>query len=255
MKRAMTPISAGMQFALGDHRIICGDCRYQKYILTLFLNHERPALIITDPPYCSGGFQESKRIKGTWGEIKNDNLSARGYRLLLRDMFIAADVEAAYVFTDWKMWINLCDAIEETGLAPRSMLVWNKMNPGLGSLWRTQHELICFATNTANKRQKGVPAIGNVLSFKRCKNEFHFTQKPVDVIRAIMQGDSASPRGNGAVFDPFLGSGSTLLAAEQEGRICYGCELEPRFIQATIDRWQQLTGKKAELITEGRSIQ
>ncbi|NRA40284.1 MAG: site-specific DNA-methyltransferase [Planctomycetes bacterium] len=254
MNRSTTSISVGMQFALGDHRIICGDCRYQKYVLPLFGKDERPKLIITDPPYCSGGFQESKRIKGTWGEIKNDNLSARGYRLLLRDMLIAADVEAAYVFTDWKMWTNLSDAIEETGLAPRSMLVWNKMNPGLGSLWRTQHELICFATNTANKRRTGVPAVGNVLSFKRCRNEFHFTQKPVEVIQAIIRGDSSSPRGNSSIFDPFLGSGSTLLAAEQEGRSCFGCEIEPRFIQATIERWEQLTGKTAQLIRDGRSI-
>ena len=108
-------VEPGAIYQLGDHRIICGDCRYQKNILTLFGKDARPKLIITDPPYCSGGFQESKRIKGTWGEIKNDNLSARGYRLLLRDMLIAADVEAAYVFTDWKMWTNLSDAIEETG--------------------------------------------------------------------------------------------------------------------------------------------
>lgn len=238
-------IKPGTIYALGRHRIACGDCRDQHLIDQLF-EGIIPPLLVTDPPYCSGGFQESKRAKGSWGAITNDNLSTRGYAQLIRDALHSAAVEAAYVFTDWRQWTTLFDAVEGSNLCVRGMLVWDKVHPGMGGLWRTQHELICFATNQAVGRISGVPARSNVLQCKRIRTRHHAAEKPVELIQELLVGDAASPRGQCAVYDPFLGSGTTLLAAEEQQRTCYGVEIEPRFVAATIKRWEAMTGERAQ---------
>lgn len=231
---------------LGDHRIMCGDCRDEKLLARLFAGREWPKLLVSDPPYCSGGFQEAQRGAGTWGAITNDNLSTRGYQALIKDVLLTLKPDAVYLFTDWRMWITLFDLVEASGLCVRSMIVWDKGNPGLGALWRTQHELICFGTNQSTQRRKGVPAHGNVLQAKRTGNIHHYTEKPVDLMEQILTGDRCSDRGDGPVFDPFMGSGTTLLAAERQGRICYGSDLVPQFVDVAVKRWEEATGQQAK---------
>lgn len=234
----------GDVWTCGRHLLACGDCR-QPLDVARVLGKDRAQLMITDPPYCSGSFQEAGKAAGTWGDIASDNLSTRGYIALMRSMLATARVQTSYIFTDWRMWIPLFDVTDSSGLAVRSMIVWDKGTPGLGALWRTQHEIVMFASRTGNRRQKGMPSRGNVLKSKRTGNVHHYTEKPVDLIQEIIKGDEPSGRKDCPIYDPFCGSGSTLLAAERQGRRALCMDVEPRWVDVAVRRWQAMTGKKA----------
>ena len=148
----------GDVWILGRHRVMCGDCTNQEDRAKL-LNGATPEILLTDPPYCSGGFQESGKSEGSigskakmkWGEgkrpsIANDTLSTRGYQELLKQAINGSPCVIAYIFTDWRMWIYLFDLVEGSGYGVKNMIVWNKKAIGMGVGWRAQHELIMFAT-------------------------------------------------------------------------------------------------------------
>ena len=234
----------GDVWKLGDVRLMCGDGKDEANVAKLF-DGEKVPLIVSDPPYCSGGFQEAGRAAGTFGDIASDQLSSRGYTALMKQVIANAGARAVYLFTDWRMWITLYDVVESSGLPVRSMIVWDKGSPGMGSLWRTQHELVMFGTRDGKKREKGQAAWGNVIQCPRSGNEHHYTEKPVALMARLLEGDAVSPRGKCAIYDPFTGSGSTLLAATQAGRASYGMEIEPKWCDVVVQRWEELTGEKA----------
>lgn len=239
-----TPVTrTGDVWILDRHRLGCGDGRDEDAVKEL-LGGESFDVMVSDPPYCSGGFQEAGKAAGTWGKIASDNLSTRGWVALMNGVTTAARPQVAYIFTDWRMWTNLWEIVESAGLAVRSMIVWDKGTPGLGALWRTQHELVMFASRSGGKRQKGLAAIGNVITAQRTGNVNHYTEKPVSLLEAIIRNDASSGR-VGGVYDPFLGSGTTLIACEQLGRRCFGLEVEPRYVDVALVRWQTMTGKQA----------
>lgn len=239
----------GDVWILGGARLMCGDGRNEEHVAKLFGDTTAP-LLMSDPPYCSGGFQEAGRAAGTFGDIASDQLSSRGYIALMKQTISATPANArprgVYLFTDWRMWTTLFDVVESAGYPVRSMIVWNKGSPGMGSLWRTQHELVMFGTRDGKKREKGQAAWGNVIDCPRSGNEHHYTQKPVALMSRLMEGDAVSPRGKCAIYDPFAGSGSTLLAAEQAERLSFGMECEPKWCDTVVRRWEELTSKKAE---------
>lgn len=242
-----TPITkAGDLILLGRHRLLCGDATHAKDVAKL-LGAETPDSIVTDPPYCSGGFQESGRAKGSIGsdarikaKIANDTLSTRGYRQLLKAAVFSGKAPTCYVFLDWRMWANCFDLAEESGYGVRSMIVWDKGTPGMGRGWRSQHEIILFGTRGVvdfdNKK-----AHGNVLSPSRTGNKHHPTEKPVELITDILGVMDMAQ----TIYDPFAGSGTTLLAAEMLGRQCFAMELKPEFCDVIVMRWEQATGGKA----------
>lgn len=130
----------GDLWILGRHRVVCGDCTSEKD-RALLLDGATPEILITDPPYCSGGFQESGRSAGSIGtdrkdgnlpKIANDTLSTRGYQALMKAMLQDLPVLVAYIFTDWRMWVYLFDIVESSGLGVKNMIVWNKKEPGHG---------------------------------------------------------------------------------------------------------------------------
>lgn len=237
----------GDMWLLGRHKLICGDARDEEVFKRLY-GDEQCDLVITDPPCCSGGFQEAGRQAGTWGTIAADNLSTRGYEALMKGWIGVANPQSVYIFTDWRVWIPLYDVVESSGIAVRSMIVWDKGSPALGILWRTQHELVMFGSRTGNKRVKGVPAIGNVIKAQRTGNKNHYTEKPIDLIAKLMKGDEPSGRQEAIVYDPFCGSGTTILAAVDAGRTCYAVDIEPVFCDIAVRRWEAYTGEKAERI-------
>lgn len=260
-----TDIRPGHIFDLGRHTLACGNGGSPELAASL-LDGKKALLAMSDPPYCSGGFQEAGRSAGTWGDIAADNLSSRGFTALIRGVLEAWRPQTAYFFTDWRMWIALHDIVEAQGLAARSMIVWDKGTPGLGSLWRPQHELVLFASRETNKRAKGraakanviagMPALGSaereaqdaqaaIVNGKRTGNKLHYTEKPVSVLERLLEGDEAHPRGRCDVVDFFAGSGTTLMAAEARGRRCIAVEVEPKFCQVIIDRFEATTSQKA----------
>ena len=222
--------------------------------------------ILTDPPYSSGGFQEAGRSAGSKGtsarpargsltgsqvstmtkrgmptELANDRLSTRGYQELIKGVLALVQATIVYVFTDWRMWVNLFDVVESSGYGVRNMIVWNKEFPGMGTGWRAQHELILCGTREDGLWNKYMGAQGNVITVKRVPNLEHPTVKPVMLLDTILKTTPFAE----TVYDPFAGSGTTVIAAERQGRACWAMELEPRYVDASVKRWEDYTGGKA----------
>lgn len=235
---------------VGRHRVMCGDSTNPEHRDKLF-NGDMPEILLTDPPYCSGGFQESHRKGGSigtdtktkWGgkkvKIANDTLSTRGYQALVKQAINGTPCVVAYVFTDWRMWTYLFDLVEGSGFGVKNMLVWNKNSIGMGIGWRTKHELIMFSTKTTPKFDK-TKSYGNVLDCKRSLNPYHPTQKPVELIEMLLDNTAWAS----GVYDPFGGSGTTLIASEKKNQTAYIMELESKYVDIIVRRYILATGKK-----------
>jgi DNA modification methylase len=233
----------GDVWTLGRHRLVCGDVTLPGTVRAA--TDGRPIdSIVTDPPYSSGGRQDGgKRHStsiGTRGAeiIARDNLTTKGYLALMSMMLANVAAETAYVFTDWRMWTWTYDALEAAGYPVRNMLVWDKEQMGMGFPWRAQHELVAFAKRTGAKMGDGKK--GNVLKCQRTRNDLHPTQKPVALIEAILSND---PGAN--LFEPFAGSGTTLIAAETVGKNCFAVDVTPTYVDVAVLRWQAFTGQTA----------
>ncbi len=241
-KRGAVHSRPGQIYELGPHRLLCGDCTNADAVGEL-LGGAGIDLLLTDPPYCSGGFQEAGRKAGSIGSdavdaagnrprIANDTLSTRGYQALIQRVLETWPTSFIYVFTDWRMWVALFDVSERSGFGVRNMIVWDKGTPGMGRGWRTQHELVLFAAKASTDFDNH-KAVGNVLAEKRTGNVLHPTQKPVEILETILDVTDFAK----SVADPFCGSGSTLIAAARRDRIWYGSELDPQFCDVTRRRW------------------
>lgn len=258
-----TVTQKGDLWILGRHRVVCGSST-NAADMGLLLDGAHPEILLTDPPYCSGGFQESGRSSGSIGTkrydkdgkeiavtIANDTLSTRGYHSLMREVLQNFDGLVAYIFTDWRMWVYLFDIVETAGLGVKNMLVWNKKSPGMGMGWRTQHELVMFAHRTKPKwdNHKGY---GNVLEATRSGNELHPTQKPVEILEKLLDNTDWAK----GVLDTFGGSGTTLIAAESVGQASFIMEMEPRFVDVIVRRYIKTTGKTTgiRLIRKGKEL-
>lgn len=233
----------GQVWELGNHRLACGDCTDPTAVEALFAG-TKPDCLLTDPPYCSGGFQEAGKRSGSIGTtakvqlIANDTLSTRGYMALMKAMLTLAPVGVGYIFTDWRMWVNLFDVVESSGFGVRNMVVWDKGAPGLGQGWRSQHELIMAAMRVTQPFDPK-KAQGNVIQCDRTGNPNHPTEKPVALLEKVLDVTDMAQ----TVYDPFLGSGSTLIACERLGRQCFGLDIEPAFVAVALERWTKTTGR------------
>lgn len=253
----------GDLWILGRHRVVCGSST-NAADMALLLDGAHPEILLTDPPYCSGGFQESGRSTGSIGTkrhdkngkeiavtIANDTLSTRGYQSLMREVLQNFDGLVAYIFTDWRMWVYLFDIVESAGLGVKNMIVWNKKSPGMGMGWRAQHELVMFAHRTKPKwdNHKGY---GNVLEATRSGNELHPTQKPVEILEKLLDNTQWAE----GVLDTFGGSGTTLIAAESAGVPSYVMEMEPGFVDVIVHRYIKTTGKTTgiRLFRKGKEL-
>ncbi|MCY4490434.1 MAG: DNA methyltransferase [Thaumarchaeota archaeon] len=242
-------VKSGDVWKLGKHKIICANSILPDTLKQLPKSVD---VILTDPPYSSGGWQEATKLgKSSVGTlsaqpsnnpITNDGQSTRGYISMMKQIYNTVKAKHLFLFGDWKMWPYNVDTAEPMGYVVKNMLVWYKegLGPGM-SHFRPQHELIMWATSNKAENGKGSKT-GNVFNCARSGNKHHPSEKPVPLLLNIL---SAIPDIK-TVYDPFLGSGSTLLACEELGICCYGVESEPKHLATTISRWENLTSKKAQ---------
>lgn len=231
---------------IGAATLYLGDCR------EILPSLGKVDAVVTDPPYCSGGFSEAGKqaAKGMGlrsetirdvGWFVNDNMTTAGLCWFMGS--VAGWVRRCLVqggtltaFTDWRMAGMLAPAIEAAGYRYQNLLVWAKPSAGLGSGFRAQHELALHFAN-------GTPVYhsarhGNVLSADRVHSSEreHQTEKPVELISSIV--DTVSAKG-GVVLDPFMGSGTTGVACAKNGRRFIGIEIEPRYFDIACRRIEQ----------------
>lgn len=248
---------------LGEHRIICGNS-LQKETLSPLMEDKKADMVFTDPPYnvkinghvCGAGNVQHKEFKFASGEMTVEEFTQflkTSFELLC--MF-SKDGSLHYICMDWRHIKEIMTAAEVYDQF-KNLCVWRKDNAGMGSFYRSQHELIFmfkhgkephinnvelgihgrYRTNVWNYAGVNTPSAENAE-----KRAMHPTVKPVELIKdAILD---ASNRG-GVVLDTFLGSGSTLIAAEKTGRICYGVELEPKYVDTAIRRYESLGEKRS----------
>lgn len=214
---------------IGGAELYLGDC------LEILPHISDVDVVVTDPPYCSGGFQEAGKATGSIGTraddvIALDDMSTRGYVSLIRRVCgMSASAAELYIFTDWKMWMWTLEAAELGGSATRNMIVWDKGSPGMGSPWRNAHELVYYGKRSHREARPGKS--GNVLRAKRTGNVEHPTEKPVSIIEQIL-----SNAVDGRVLDPFVGSGTTGVACANLGRKFIGIEIEPKYFDIACQR-------------------
>ena len=142
------------------------------------------------------------------------------------------------------MWVYLFDIFESSTFSVKSMIVWDKGTPGMGRGWRAQHEIVMWGCNITPPYNRKYGGNGNVIQTKRTGNNLHTTEKPVELLEKLINNTPFVK----TIADPFIGSGSTLIACEKTNRKCYGMELDPHYCDVIVKRWEEFTGKKAERI-------
>lgn len=257
----------GDVWQLGPHRIVCGSA-LEAATYDALMQGQQAAITFTDPPFNvkiagnvggKGKIQHAEFVMAS-GEMSRVEFTAFLAQTLQGIKAHSAPGALLYVCMDWRHLTELSTAGESQGLELKNLCVWTKNCGGMGSLYRSQHELIFVYKNGrgeahVNNVQLGrfgrnrtnVWAYDGANSFSRKSEEgnllaCHPTVKPVALVMdAILD---ASDRGS-IVLDAFLGSGTTIIAAEKAGRIGYGIELDPKYVDTAIRRWQRLTGGKA----------
>lgn len=219
--------------------------------------------LISDPPYCSGGFSEAAKRSAKGQGLRSetlreedawfggDNMTSAGLQWLLRSVAVAFKGHAvdkaatASFFCDWRMVPLLATAIESAGLRFQAMPVWDKQAVGLGVGFRAQHEIVLhFSIDTPRYHSK---SYGNVLRAPRMPaDRNHPTEKPVALMAALVD---VQARPGMLVLDPFMGSGSTGVAAVAKGRRFVGVEHDPKHFAAACRRLEA-AAKQREIFAD-----
>ncbi len=259
----------GDRWLLGGHVIACGDAGDGESY-DLLLQGAIPKLVLGDPPYgirvediSSQNHREFVQGSQGAGETEMLPLFGKWCEQICRN---ADPGSLVYLFIDWRSLRLLLDAAIPIFGELLNLIVWNKNRAGMGSLYRSQHELICLFRVPGGKNRNNIELgkhgrnrsnvwnYPSALSFGRSSVEGdllkdHPTPKPKEMLAEAILDSTA--RGE-IVLDPFLGSGSTLIAAETVGRHCYGMDLDPLYVDLAVRRLQAWTGKQAVHASSGR---
>ena len=243
-----TDIKRGDMFRLGDHILMCGDSTSESDVQML-IGGGVADMVLTDPPYNVAYEGKTKDAL----KIKNDSMDDSGFHSFLVSAFSLMEkvLKAGGSFYIWHAdmeGINFRTAVQESGLILKQTLIWNKNCFTLGRQdYQWKHEPCLYGwKNGASHFWNSDRKQSTVIDWdKPNRNEDHPTMKPVGLMGYLIQNSS---RKGEIVLDLFGGSGSTLIACEQLGRKCRMMELDPIYCQVIIDRWEALTGEKAEKI-------
>lgn len=237
-------------YNLGDHRLACGDCRDLSLVRKL-IGGSRVNLVITDPPY-GVSYVEGK---SHFGHIKkdvpilNDNFTdEKSYSQFTTDWLNTMkgflDVKnACYIFNSDRMIFSLREGMNDSGFRLAQLLIWVKSNQVIGRRdYLAAHELIAYGWYGAHSFYKSKDR--SVLYYpKPIKSPLHPTTKPLGLIRRLMLNSSKI---GDLVYDPFSGSGTTLIAAEQTKRRCLAVEIDPGYCKTIINRYKNIKERKGK---------
>lgn len=224
---------------LGKHRVICGDSTKSETYDQL-LGDKKANLVVTDPPY-------NVDVEETAGKILNDNMSDGDFYQFLLSMFTQVENHmetdaSIYVFHADTEGLNFRKAFKDAGFYLSGCCIWKKNSLVLGrSPYQWQHEPCLYGWKKKGKHQWFSDwKQTTIWEYDRPKSsKDHPTMKPIQLMAYPIQ--NSSMRGT-IVLDPFLGSGSTLIAADQTGRVCYGIELDEKFVDVIVKRYIEVTG-------------
>jgi len=225
-------------YKLGNHRLMCGDSTKEKDVKKL-INGNKIDILLTDPPYNINyvGVKDKRKIK-------NDKMSDEDFIKFLEKSLLKT--EMAYIFCSWQYSHLFRKAMENLKMAPKSMIIWNKINPAQNlDKYFKQHEIIWYYGEFGGEKTLR----GDIWECKRQRNILHPTMKPIELLSMILNDNPKKE----LIYDAFGGSGSTLIACEQLDRKCYMMELDPKYVDVIIKRWEDFTGKKAEKIEDKES--
>lgn len=220
-------------YQLGRHRLMCGDSTSITDVEKL-MDGEKADMVFTDPPYniAYQGVSDKRTIQ-------NDKMSDEDFIQFLQDSILKTDT--AYVCCSWQYSHLFRKAMENIGMPPKAMIIWNKVNPAqhLDKYFK-QHEIIWYYGKFGGQKTLR----GDIWECKRQRNTVHPTMKPIELISMALNDQKDKVN----VYDGFGGSGSTLIACEQLRRKCFTMELDPKYVDVIIARWEQFTGQKAVLL-------
>nr|WP_244153654.1 site-specific DNA-methyltransferase [Sulfitobacter delicatus] len=247
------PVSRrGDLWQLGPHRLLCGDATDRGAVARL-LDGVTPHLMVTDPPYGvdydpdwrnRAGAAQTKRT----GKVLNDD------RADWRAAWALFPGEVAYVWHGALHATTVAESLSATGFEIRSQIIWAKERLVLSrGHYHWQHEPAWYAVRgkghwSGDRKQS---TLWSIPSRDQDADTVHGTQKPVECMRRPMLNNSSPGQ---AVFEPFCGSGTTLIAAETTGRVCLAMELDPAYVDVAVQRWQAFTGQDAVLAGDAEAF-
>lgn len=250
MTKQNLSINKGDVFRLGDHLLVCGSCT-DTNLVSKVLEGIKVKLILTDPPY-GVSYVESKESLGkkvsVSKEIKNDDISSYdNYREFTTNWLepIVPFLETKngfYVFNGDKMLLPFLEALRDMNFKFSQLLIWVKSQPIVGRKdFSPQHELILFGWYGVHEFMKSKDR-SILFHPKPQSNKLHPTMKPISLLRRLILNSTSL---NDIIYDPFGGSGSTLISCEHTKRRCVMFEIDPDYCMTIIQRWEKLTGKEA----------
>jgi DNA modification methylase len=264
----------GDLWILGEHRLLCGDARDEGTYRRL-LDGGKAQLVFADPPYnvsidgnvCGLGNIRHRDFAMASGEMTSEEFTAFLTSVFDRLVVHAIDGAIHFICIDWRHIAEMMAAGNAVYTELKNLCVWTKTNGGMGTFYRSRHELIfVWKSGTASHinnfelGQRGrsrtnvweYPGISTARPGRLDELALHPTVKPVALVADAIKDCS---RRDGIVLDPFTGSGTTLIAAERTGRRARGIEIDPVYVDVAIRRWQSFTGKSATLAGTSKTFE
>lgn len=233
-------VEPGQLWRIGPHRLLCGDSTKVEDVARLF-GTDKPKALVTDPPFAiTGSATGSDDMSG----LSIITPFFRAWMKAFADLL--PTFAHVYVCCDWRTYGVIDQEAKAAGMVPKNCIIWHKGDGGLGAFHQNTHEFVWFGVREERKRIKanatghrlihGQPNLWRYNPPTYGKESWHTANKPVDMIQRMIE-NSTDP--GDLVAEPFSGGGTTFVAAHRSGRVCYGLELEPKYVAVALERLER----------------